>query len=179
MYWKEFTSSKNIFDAWGGGYDLIYQDSNKMFRYLDDYTVVLRLFDVDQADKGIQLWNLFKYERRTDLSFIMMMNQGKLDFFGAKDITAPSDPVSVTIGKDDLTMNSQIHVSIIAVGKGHRFLQPMIQVDGLDAAGQGSQTVFTDFDTEGRLRVLFHADHDGWLEGQAMSYYKERSYMFS
>ena len=179
MYWKEFTSLKNIFDAWGGAYDLIYQDSTKAFRHLSDYTIVLRLFDVDQADKGIQLWNVFRYERRSDFSFIMMLNNDKLDFFGAKDITASDNPVSVTFDKDDLTMNSQIHISVLAVGKGNRFLQPIIQADGLDPVGNGRQTVFTDFDEEGRLRVLFQSEHDDWLQEQAMSYYKERAYMFS
>ena len=166
MYWKEFASSENIFDAWGGAYDLIYQDSTKAFRHLGDYTIVLRLFDVDQADKGIQLWNVFRYERRSDFSFIMMLNDDKLDFFGAKDITASGVPISVTFDKSDLTMNSQIHISVIAVGKGNRFLQPIIQVDGLDPVGNGRQTVFTDFDEEGRLRVLFHAEH-GRLAGRA------------
>ena len=179
MYWREFTSLKNIFDAWGGAYDLIYQDATKVFRHLNDYTIVLRLFDVDQADKGIQLWNVFRYERRSDFSFIMMLNNDKLDFFGAKDITASDDPISVTFDKDDLTMNSQVHVSILAVGKANRFLQPIIQVDGLDPVGNGRQTVFTDFDEEGRLRVLFHSEHDDWLEEQAMSYYDERAYMFT
>ena len=179
MYWKEFTSLKNIFDAWGGAYDLIYQDSTKAFRHLNDYTIVLRLFDVDQADKGILLWNVFRYERRSDFSFIMMLNNDKLDFFGAKDITASDEPMSVTFDKDDLTMNSHVHVSILAVGRGSRFLEPMIQVDGLDPVGNGRQTVFTDFDEEGRLQVLFHSEHDDWLEEQAMSYYNERAYMFT
>lgn len=179
LYWKEFTSFQNIFDAWGGAYDLIYQDSTKAFRHLSDYTIVLRLFDVDRADKGIQLWNVFRYERRSGFSFIMMLNDDKLDFFGAKDITASDDPISVTFDKDDLTMNSQVHISIVAVGKGNRFLQPIIQVDGLDHLGNGKQTVFTEFDEEGRLRVFFHSEHDDWLEEQAMSYYRERAHLFS
>ena len=179
LYWREFMSLENIFDAWGGAYDLIYQDSNKVFRHLNDYTIVLRQFDADQADKGIQLANVLKYERRSDFSFIMMLNNGKLDLFGAKDITAPDDPISVTLGKDELTMNSRMHISIIDVCKGNRFLQPMIQVDGLDPAQKGRQTVFTDFDEEGRLRVLFHAEHDAWLEEQAMSYYKEHAHRLS
>ena len=178
MYWKEFTSLKNIFDGWGGAYDLIYQDSTKTFRHLNDYTIVLRLFDVDRADEGIQLWNVFRYERRSDFSFIMMVNNDRLDFFGAKDITASNYTADVTFDKNDLTMNSQIHVSILAVGRGNRFLQPIIQVDGLDSVGNGRQTVFTDFDEEGRLQVLFHSEHDDWLEEQAMSYYRERAYMF-
>ena len=179
MYWKEFTSLENIFEAWGGAYDLIYQDSSKAFRHLGDYTIVLRLLDVDQADKGIQLWNVFRYERRSNFSYIMMVNNDKPDFFGAKDITASDDPISVTFEKNDLSMNSQMHISVVAVGKGNRFLQPLIQVDGLDPVGNGRQTVFTDFDEEGRLRVLCHSEHDDWLEEQAMSYYKERAYMFS
>lgn len=179
MYWKEFTSLHNIFDAWGGAYDLIYRDANRTFRHLSDYTIVLRLLDVDQADRGIQLWNVFRYERRPDFSFIMMVNDDKLEFFGAKDITAPDDPISVTFDKENLTLNSQIHISIIAVGKGHRYLQPIIQVDGLDQFGNGKQTVFTEFDEEGRLQILFHSEHDDWLEEQVMSYYEERAYMFS
>jgi len=179
MYWKEFTSVRNIFDAWVGAYDLIYRDANRTFRHLSDYTIVLRLLDVDQADKGIQLWNVFRYERRPDFSFIVMVNDDKLEFFGARDITASDDPISVTFDRDSLTMNSQIHISIIAVGKGHRFLQPIIQVDGLAQLGNGKQTVFTNFDEEGRLQVLCHSEHDDWLEGQVMSYYEERAYMFS
>ena len=179
MYWEEFTTSRNIFDGWGGAYDLIYQDSTKAFRHLNDYTIVLRLLDIDQLDKGLQLWNVFRYERRADFSFIMMVNGDKLDFFGAKDITPSDYSVDVTFNRDDLTMNSQVHVSILAVGKGNRFLQPIIQLDGLDPVGDGRQTVFTDFDEAGRLRVLFRSEHDDWLEEQAMSYYYERAYMFN
>ena len=176
LYWKEFMSPENIFDAWGGAYDLIYQDSNKVFRHLNDYTIVLRRFDADQADKGLQLANVLKYERRSELSFIMMLNNGKLDFFGAKDITAPDDPISFTLGKDELTMNSRMHISIIDVCKGNRFLPPIVQIEGFDPVQDGKQMVFTDFDEERRLRVFFHAEHDAWLQEQAMSYYKEHAH---
>ena len=179
MYWKEFTTSRNIFDGWGGAYDLIYQDSTKIFRHLNDYTIIIRLLDIDHLDKGLQLWNVFRYERRADFSYIMMVNGDKLDFFGAKDITPSAYSVDVTFNRDDLTMNSQVHVSILAVGKGNRFLQPIIQLEGLDPLGNGRQTVFTDFDEAGRLHVLFHSEHDDWLEEQAMSYYGERAYMFN
>ena len=163
----------------GGAYDLVYQDSNKVFRFLNDYTIVLRRFDADQDEKGLQLANVLKYERRSEVSFIMMLNNEKLDFFGAKDITASDSPISITIGKDELTMNSQMHISIIDVCKGNRFLPPMIQVDGLDQVPDRRQTVFTDFDEEGKLRVLFNAEHDRWLEEQAMSYYRENAHRFS
>ena len=172
VYWKEFTSPANIFDAWGGAYDLIYQDSNKVFQYLNEYTIFLRLFDIDQVEKGIQLMNVLKYQRRPVFSFITMLNNGKLEFFGAKDITASAEPITVKFGRGDITMNSRVHISIIAVGKGNRFLPPMIQIDGLDSEEQTKQTVFTRFDKEGRLYVAFHAKHDEWLIQQAMTYYR-------
>ena len=55
VYWREFTSPDIVFEGWGGAYDLIYQDQNKSFRYLEDYTIVLRLFDGERTEKGIQL----------------------------------------------------------------------------------------------------------------------------
>ena len=170
LYWKEFTSQANVFDGWGGAYDLIYQDSNGIFRYLNEYTIVLRLLDVDELDKGIQLANVLKYERRTEVSLVSMLNNGKLDFFGAKDITSSDEPISVTIG-NDLTMNSRVNMSIIGVGRGNRYMLPLIQIDGLDPTDHGRQTVFMDFDEEGRLRVFFNAEHDKWLEEQATSYF--------
>ena len=172
IYWKEFASPDNIFDAWGGAYDLIYQDSSKVFQYLNEYTIFLRLFDVDQAEKGIQLMNVLKYERRPDISLITMLNNGQLDFFGAKDITASDAPLKVKVGGDDFTMNSKVHISIIAVGKGNKFALPMIQIDGLDPVEQAKQTVFTWFDEKKRLCVAFHSAHDEWLEEQAISYYQ-------
>ena len=126
VYWKEFVSPSNVFDAWGGAYDLIYQDSNKVFQHLDDYTIFLRVFDGDNPQKGIQLKNVLKYERRPNLSYITMVNDGQLAFFGAKDITASDEPTSIRLGKEDLTMNSQVHISIIDVGKGNMLLEPMI-----------------------------------------------------
>ena len=179
VYWKEFTSADSIFEAWGGAYDLIYQDSQKAFQNLKDYTIFLRVFDVDRSEREIQLMNVLKYERRAEASFIVMLNNGKLDFFGAKDITASDDPMSVSFDRDELTMNSQIHISIIAVGKGDRFLQPMVQIDGLDPAGEPRQTVFTRFDDEGRLCVLFHAEHDEWLIEQAIAYYESHAHVFA
>ena len=121
-----------MFEAWGGAYDLIYQDSNGVFRYLDDYTIVFRLFDMDESDKGIQMVNVLKYERRDEVSLIAMLNNGQLDFFGAKDITSSDEPVSAVVGKN-LTMNSRVHMSIIAVGRGNRYSLPLIQIDGLDS----------------------------------------------
>ena len=174
VYWREFASPDNIFDAWGGAYDLIYQDSHKAFKYLSEYTIFLRIFDVDQSEKGIQLANVLKYERRPDVSFITMLNNGKLDFCGAKDITAPDTPVKVSVGHD-FTMDSKVHISIIAIGKGDRFASPIIQIDGLDRAEQAKQTVFTRFDEKGRLCVAFHAEHDQWLEQQATAYYQRHA----
>ena len=54
-------------------------------------------------------------------------------------------------------------------------MAPMIQIDGLDPAGQRNQLVFTDFDEEGRLRVYFHAQHDEWLKAQALSLYQRHA----
>ena len=48
-------------------------------------------------------------------------------------------------------MNSKVHISIIAVGKGGRFASPLIQIDGLDPTEQAKQTVFTWFDEQKRL----------------------------
>ena len=52
LYWREFTDPAKVFDAWGGAYDIIYQDSNREFQYLTDYSLILRLFDADRADQG-------------------------------------------------------------------------------------------------------------------------------
>ena len=179
VYWKEFTAPANVFDAWGGAYDLIYQDSHRVFRYLDEYTIFLRAFDGASSEKGIQLVNVLKYERRPEVSFIAMLNDGKLDFFGAKDIMASDEPLSITFGSGELTMNSRIHISIISVGHGNRLLRPIVQIDALDPAEDGRQTVFTDFDEEGRLRVLFHSEHDDWLTEQVTSYYKSHANLWS
>ena len=76
-------------------------------------------------------------------------------------------------------MNSQVHISIIDVGKGNMLLRPLVQIDGLDPRGQGRQTVFTDFDDEGRLRVYFNASHEEWLLEQAASYYRSHAHLWS
>ena len=177
LYWKEFTSQANVFDAWGGAYDLIFQDSNGHFQYLDEYTIVLRLLDMDDLDKGIQLSNVVKYERRAAVSLMAMLNNGKLDFFGAKDITSSDEPISVTIGA--LAMNSRVNMSIIGVGKDNRYMLSLIQIDGLDPTDQGRQTVFMDFDDEGRLQVFFNAEHDRWLEEEATSYFLRYAHRWS
>ena len=178
LYWKEFTSQANVFDAWGGAYDLIHLDTGGYFRYLGEYTIVLRLLDVDKLDNGIQLSNVLKYQRRDEVSLMAMLNNGKLDFFGAKDITASDEPISVTIGKD-LTMNSRVNMSIIGVGRDNRYMLPLIQIDGLAPTDNGRQTVFMDFDDEGRLRVFFNAEHDKWLEEQALSYFAKYAHRWS
>ena len=178
LYWNEFTSQANVFDAWGGAYDLIYQDSNGHFQYLDEYTIVLRLLDVDDLDKGIQLSNVVKYERRAEVPLMVMLNNGKLDFFGAKDITSSDEPIFVTI-VNDLKMNSKVNMSIIGVGRGNRYMLSLIQIDGLDQENHSRQTVFMDFDDEGRLRVFFNAEHDKWLVEQATSYFTKYAHRWS
>ena len=178
LYWREFTNPQSIFDAWGGAYDLIYQDSDRVFQYLTDYSIILRVYDADRPDDGIRPTNILKYERRPEVSLIVMQNAGKLDFFGAKDITASDAPVNVSIKSGELTMNSKVHISIIAVGKGNRLLPPMIQIDGLDEEEETNQTVFTWFDEDGRLAVAFQAEHERWLEEQALSYYQRNAGRF-
>lgn len=170
VYWQEFISPERVFDAWGGAYDLIYQDSTGVFKHLDDYTMVLRRWDAAHPDQGIQLRNIFKYERRQDFSYVMMPGSDELEFFGAKDITADG-PWRMEIRGDELSLNSRLHISIIEVGKNNMIFPPLIQVDGLDPSGSGRQTVFTDFDSDGHLRVLFHAEHDDWLEDEVRAYY--------
>ncbi len=176
VYWREFTSPTNLFsEAWGGAYDVVYQDSGGVFRYLDEYTIFLRLFDVAEPEKGIQLMNVLKYERRPDASFVAMLNDGELDLFGAKDISASDDPVTITLTPDAFTMNSKLNISIIAVGKEGIVGAPLVQIDGLGPEEQEKQTAFTYFDDEGRLCVAFHAEHDEWLQEQATSYYRQHS----
>ena len=179
VYWQEFATPERVFDAWGGAYDLIYQDSTGAFRHLDAYTMVLRTWDAARPDNGIQLANIFKYERRQDFSYIMMPGRDELQFFGSRDITAADGPWRMEIRGDELSMNSQLHISIIAVHKDNRYMRPLIQIDGLDPDGSARQTVFTDFDDEGRLRVLFHAEHDDWLESQAREYYSRSAHHFT
>ena len=176
IYWAEIMSPANVFnEGWGGAYDLIYQDSGRRFNYLKDYTIFPRLLDVNQPDMELRPMNVLKYERRADISYIAMLNDGKLDFFGAKDINATDGPVTLTLSQEDFTMNSKFHISLIAVGKEGRYMSPLIQIDGLEAEGQGNQTVFTDFDEQGRMRILFHAQHDEWLKGEALSYYRRHT----
>lgn len=179
VYWGEFNEPRRVFDAWGGAYDLIYQDSSKVFQHLDGYTIFLRLFDVEQEEAGIQLVNVLKYERRKEVSFIAMLVDGQLDFFAAKDLTASDEPLSFRVGGSGFSMNSRIHISIIAVGKGQRFLAPIIQIDGLDPGEDAKQTVFTWFDESGRLNIAFNANHEEWLKSQAMQLYKENADRFA
>ena len=175
LYWKEFTTADNIFDAWGGAYDLVYQDANKTFRFLEQYTVFLRLYDMEQADRWIQLANVLKYERRSQVSYVAMVNNGQLDVFGAKDITDADRPLQFRVGGPDFTMNSSVHISILAVGKGGKYLSPIVQIDGLDPLGQAKQTVFTWFDEEGRLCIAFEAKHDDWLAEETNKHFQRHA----
>lgn len=179
VYWQEFIAPERVFDAWGGAYDLIYQDASGVFRHLDAYTMVLRTWDAAHPDDGIQLANIFKYERRQDFSYIMMPGRDTLQFFGSRDITATDEPWRIEIRGDELNMNSQLNISIIAVHKDNRYLFPIVQIDGLDPHGSGKQTIFADFDDEGRLRVLFNSEHDDWLESQAREYYSRSAHKFT
>lgn len=184
LYWREFSSPERVFDAWGGAYDLIYHDSNNRFRYVDDYTIFLRRFDADEPEKGLQLINVLKYERRTEVSLIMMFNdKGGLHLFGARDITDSNGFKKVAITKDVLTMNSRVHVSLIEVGKRGKSLEPLIQVEILDPSQSDSQTArpraFVDLHDGVQWGIYFKAEHDKWLEQQVKSYYEERAHLFS
>ena len=175
VYWKEFSSPDNIFDAWGGAYDIIYQDFDKNFRFLNEYSIFLRLYNMDEANKGIQLVNVLKYERRSNVSLMAMLNNGQLEFFGAKDITEAEGEFVVSVGGPNFTMNSDIHVSIIGVGKGTKYLAPMIQIDRLDPNKKAKQTVFTEIREDGRLWVAFQAAYDDWLTEQARAYFAKNA----
>ena len=176
MYWNEFASPVNLFEAWGGAYDLVYQDSNRRFQYLTDYTIFLRVFDVDRPEDGLQFMNILKYERKLDFSYITMLNDGRFDSFGARDITSfSSEPLRVRLDRDSFTMNSKIHISIIGVGKGGKIRSPLVLITGIDPQEQAHHTVLTWFDDEGRLSVAAHQQYDGWLQEQAMSYYRHHA----
>ena len=171
LYWTELSAPANIFDAWGGAYDLIYQGSDGAFRYLDEYTIFVRKLQADQAEMGLQPIKVLRYERRSDVSLISMTDGQRLDFFGALDITATGGPLDVEVGGPGLTFNSKVHISVILIFKGNRFALPFIVVEGLGPRGPANQAVFTDFDAEGRLRLFFRSDLDEWLREQVMSYY--------
>ena len=76
-------------------------------------------------------------------------------------------------------MNSKVHISIVAVRKEDRYLLAMIQIEGLVSTDQVPPTVKTWFDDEGRLCVWSRADHDEWLKGEVMSFYKKRAHKWS
>ena len=171
LYWSELAAPENIFDAWGGAYDLIYQDSDGAFQYLNEYTIFVRKLQADQAEMGLQPIKILRYERRSDVSLISMTDGQRLDFFGALDITATGGPLDVEVGGPDLTFNSKVHISIILLFQENRFAVPFIVVEGLGPGGPANQAVFTDFDEEGRLRLFFRSDLDEWLREQVMSYY--------
>ena len=114
LYWKEFASPSDVFEAWGGAYDLIYQDAHNYLRYLDSYTIFVPHFDVARRDGGMQLVNVLKYVRRPSASVIAMVNGAQLDWFAAKDITASRDPVSLRVGGKHISMDSTTHVTILA-----------------------------------------------------------------
>ena len=177
VYWKEFaanftTLESNIFSGWGGAYDCVYRDSRGMFGHLESYTVLLRLFDVDQQDNesGATLTHLLKYERGDSVSVVATTDGEKLSFFAARDITASGDPEYITVGGADFTMNSRVHVVVTAVLKDGRFRSPVIYVDGLDPNQPATpRAVFTRFDVEGRLTIWFNAEFDNWLTGEILS----------
>ena len=177
VYWKEFAASftsleSNIFSGWGGAYDCVYRDSNGVLNYLDSYTVLLRLFDVDQQDDeaGASPTHILKYERRDDVSVVATTDGHDLSFFAARDINAPDAPGYVTVGGADFTMNSRVHVVVTAVLKDGRFRSPAIYVDGLDPSQPAaSRAVTTWFDEEGRLAIWFNKAFDDWLTGQILS----------
>ena len=177
VYWKEFAASfttleSNIFSGWGGAYDCVYRDSHGVLRHLESYTVLLRLFDVDQQDSetGANITQVLKYERRDDVSVVATTDGQGLSFFAARDITASGDPVSIAVGGPDFTMNSRVHVVVTAVVKDGRFGSPVIFVDGL-GPNQPSEprTVFTRFDDEGRLAIFLNAEFDNWLTEQILA----------
>ena len=173
VYWKEFTTPSNIFESWGGAYDVIYRRVNGEFRYLLDYTIFFWLYDVDQRDKGLQLINLLKYERKPDVSVISMPGDGKMHFFGAKDITAPDEPTTMKTKLDSLSMNSSLHVSIFQVCQKNRHLNPIVQIDGLDPLRKSSQSVITGFDEMKRLWVGFQAAHNERMEQLIVEHSKQ------
>ena len=137
------------------------------------------LISVPGPDGQTEL-KLLSQPNGSDFSFIIMHNGGKLDFFGAKDVTASDAPKKVYLDNGGLSMNWKVHISIIAVSKGNKIASsPLIQIDGLDPAEKTKQTVFTSIDEEGRLRIAFHAEHDIWLTEQAMSFYQRNADSFS
>ena len=179
LYYNEFASPSNIFQAWGGAYDLIYQNAHKHFQYLNGYTMFLRFLDAKEPNGNIRLANVFKYERRPCASIVAMLNNGKLNFFGAKDITANDEPLAVRVGGQGFTLNSQVHISILAVGVDNRYLAPLIQIDGLGPTEERNQAFFTSFSDSGQLEVYFESKIDELLVEQAMIYYRDRAHLFS
>ena len=177
VYWKEFAASftnleSNIFSGWGGAYDCVYRDSKGVFRYLESYTVLLRLFDVDKQDHetGANPTHLLKYERRDGVSVVATTNGQDLSFFAARDITASGGPDYITVGGADFTMNSRVHVVVTAVLKDSRFRSPLIYVDRLDPNQFAPpRTVFTQFDDNGRLAILINTEFDNWTTEQILS----------
>ena len=122
VYWNEFISPDSVFSGWGGAYDLIFQDSSRHFRHLEGYSIFLRAFDVDRVSDSLLPWNVLKYERRSDVSVVTTVLPDRLAFFVSRDILASDEPLTISVGGEGFTMNSKVHVSIVAVGKGGKVL---------------------------------------------------------
>ena len=84
LYWQELGSQEGIFEGWGGAYDAIYRNSANQFRHLEDYTIFIRLLDMDEVEKGPQLLQVFKYQRFEEMSVVFMLHGGTLNSYPRK-----------------------------------------------------------------------------------------------
>ena len=179
VYWQEFVSPQNLFDGWGGAYELIYQDPGWLFQHLTDYTLFLRVYDAAEPHKGIQPRGVMKYGSQQSASYIATLTSKGLEFFGATDITDSNAPAAIKFVEGEFTMRSKFHVSIIAVCKGKKFISLIVQTEAWDPDGRSQPHAQTWFDEEGRLCVWFSTHQDQWLQEQATalySRYAEASY---
>ena len=175
MYRMETFTPQNLWEGWGAGYEVVYQDTNKRFRYLDDYTLFFTMLDLSSSKREIDMNSIFKYQRRPNYS-LMSTFADKLTIHGARDITCTdSNPLSITLSQDDLSLNSKIHVCIVAVVRDNRLLNFYHWIDGYDGQERSTRSIWTKVRDDGRLAIFMNSAIKDWMEKLIRSDFPETS----
>ena len=76
MHKVDELTAQLLLEYWGGGFEMIYRDTENGLVYLKDYTILFWTLDLEDRDSQIRPEGFIKYERRKDFSVLASHRRG-------------------------------------------------------------------------------------------------------
>ena len=145
---------QSLLNYWGGGYEIIYYHNENGFQYLDEYSTVFWMLDLEQSEPDLSPLGLMRYHRMDEYSLIYTFDKGKYGAFRVGNIGAVySDPESIDVRK--ISFNSGLINNIVLAYRENRLQAIYNFVDRHNEEYPGA--VFVEVKNDARIQIFIES----------------------